>query len=850
MESVVESVKIPLEFADKSIIIVFIGIICWTGLKNIFTVKTFKFFALGNRNFSTGELVATIVATYLSGSGFSLRLSEIYNKGFHYMLITVSPYIALIILAFFIVPRMQDFLGNISMAEAISKTYGQITRYIISIVTIIGSVGAIAVQFKVFGKIFEYFTGNSSTFSLVFAASLVTLYSAVGGIKSVVYTDIIQFLTLSISIIIIGLIMFQFAGGSTSYFSKLLQYPKFNLSEIFTIENTSFWNMVNLMLFFFIRALLSPPTAHRILMASNLTKIRSAIFISAIALTIIVCLIAIIPTSLFIINPELDPKELIPEIVNKYSIFAGIAGILIIGVLAMSMSTADSHINTSAVTFANDVWPSKNPAHQLYAAKSFSFLLGLLALGLASLENNLLKIILFTKGFYVAMVIPVLLLTIFGFRTGKNVILISMGTGFSAIVLGKLFLSIEPSVIAAAVTTLMILVLHYSRGKEGGFIIRAKADSYLIFLRKERKNNFKELRSFLFDVMSGEYFQANLERYEIRFTVFGFFSILSTLAIIYGHRINLNSSLQTSIYIMMIAISVASLLSTMLPYRDDFLDSKITLVLWYVSIFLMLGVFNTFFVMITKHSLISFGIFTANIFIMAYLVGWKMTILMNIVGYWVAKFLYQIYAVMHEVADENISARFVYAYLLAMLASSVMMLFKPKEEALDITSDYLHKKEEDNRQLNQDNSELYEVNTELEGELEFYNDQQKKLELLLVDYKLNTKKMTKMQMIKKLQDIVAKIILDNNPDEEPKDLGEVLYPDDPTKGYRQYKENMKLHTDNPTKEYKEYKKNLNTIESIARSLFRNDFTVEEIASVVRLTIEEVELILKDLIEKK
>ncbi|WP_194966901.1 sodium:solute symporter family protein, partial [Rickettsia endosymbiont of Cardiosporidium cionae] len=464
-----ESIKIPLEFADKSIIIVFIGIICWTGLKNIFTVKTFKFFALGNRNFSTGALVATIVATYLSGSGFSLNLTNVYKDGWHYFITVLSTYSSLIILAFFIVPRMQDFLGNISMAEAVSKTYGQITRYIISIVTIIGSVGAIAVQFKVFSKIFEYFTGNSPIFSLVFAASLVTLYSAVGGIKAVVYTDIIQFLTLSISIIIIGLIMFQFAGGSTNYFSKLLQYPKFNLNEIFTIENTSFWNTINLMLFFFIRALLSPPTAHRILMASNLTKIRSAIFISAIVLVIGLCLIAIIPTSLFIINPELNYKELIPEIVNKYSIFSGIAGILIIGVLAMSMSTADSHINTSAVTFANDLWPSKNPVHQLYAAKSFSFFLGLLALGLASLENNLLKIILFTKGFYVAMVIPVLLLTIFGFRTDKSVILTSMGVGFAFIMLFRVYLpETEPSVIVAIITTSLILGFHYLICKEGG----------------------------------------------------------------------------------------------------------------------------------------------------------------------------------------------------------------------------------------------------------------------------------------------------------------------------------------------------------------------------------------------
>ncbi|WP_407690728.1 sodium:solute symporter family protein, partial [Rickettsia endosymbiont of Cardiosporidium cionae] len=471
---------IPLEFADKSIIIVFIGIICWTGLKNIFTVKTFKFFALGNRNFSTGALVATIVATYLGGSGFLIMLSNTYSIGLYETMRSLSIYIALIALSYFIIPRMQDFLGNISIAEALSKIYGKNIRYIISITIIINAIGLIAMQFTAFSKIIGYFTSLNPNFALIFASILVTLYSGIGGIKAVVYTDIIQFLTFSIAIIIVGLLLSKSINNPVVSLLELSKNKNFNLKEIFTNYDTDFKHMINLSFVFFLSNLLSPTMAHRILMGSNLAKVRKAMIISSITLTVILILVAIIPTSLFIINPKLNPKSLIPEIVNKYSIFSGIAGILIVGVIAMSMSTADSHINTASVTFANDLWPSKNPVHQLYAAKSFSFFLGLLGLGLAFLEDDLLKLMLFTKIFYLGMVIPVLLLTIFGFRTEKNVILISMGAGFSAIVLGKLFLSIEPSVIAAAVTTLMILVLHYSRGKEGGFIIRAKADSYLI----------------------------------------------------------------------------------------------------------------------------------------------------------------------------------------------------------------------------------------------------------------------------------------------------------------------------------------------------------------------------------
>ncbi|WP_194966594.1 sodium:solute symporter family protein, partial [Rickettsia endosymbiont of Cardiosporidium cionae] len=465
-----ESVKISLEFADKLIIIAFIGIICWTGLKNIFTVKTFKFFALGNRNFSTGALVATIVATYMSGSGFFIGLSNKYTSGLYDIVRTSSIYLALIILAFFIVPRMQDFLGNISIAEAMSRIYGVGIRYTISLAIIINAVGMIAVQFKAFGKIFEYFTTISPDMSIVFSALLVTIYSTIGGIKAVVYTDIIQFLTFSIAIIIIGLIILYAADVSEAKILKLTKHKQFNFKEMFDTQDVSFWQTVNLSCFFLVANLINPPTAHRILMASDLTKIRQAVILSVIVLLVALALTSIIPIALFMIDTNLDANNLVTVIVKKYSIFSGIAGILIVGVIAMSMSTADSWINTAAVTFANDLWPSKNPKYQLFVAKSFSFLIGLIALRIALIETSLLDIVKKFASFYTGIVVPVLLLTIFGFRTDKSVILTSMGVGFAFIMLFRVYLpETEPSVIVAIITTSLILGFHYLIFKEGGF---------------------------------------------------------------------------------------------------------------------------------------------------------------------------------------------------------------------------------------------------------------------------------------------------------------------------------------------------------------------------------------------
>ena len=90
---------------------------------------------------------------------------------------------------------MAEFLGKLSIAEAMGSLYGNNVRIINSISGFIGVAGIIAVQLKIAGMLFEYALGLKPVYGVISAGILITSYSSLGGIKSVTLTDIVQFAT-------------------------------------------------------------------------------------------------------------------------------------------------------------------------------------------------------------------------------------------------------------------------------------------------------------------------------------------------------------------------------------------------------------------------------------------------------------------------------------------------------------------------------------------------------------------------------------------------------------------------------------------------------------------------------
>jgi len=71
---------------DIGIFVGFLVINLIVGLRYGRSVKTIRDYALGGKNFSTATLVATIVATWSSGSLLFIDIENTYNHGLYYLM--------------------------------------------------------------------------------------------------------------------------------------------------------------------------------------------------------------------------------------------------------------------------------------------------------------------------------------------------------------------------------------------------------------------------------------------------------------------------------------------------------------------------------------------------------------------------------------------------------------------------------------------------------------------------------------------------------------------------------------------------------------------------------------------
>lgn len=215
------------------------------GLKSSKGITSITQYAIGDRNFSTGAIVATIVSTWIGGGFFSSVITETYTNGL-------------------------SFIGNK-------------VRLITAISGIIGVCGIIAIQFKVAGLVFEYLLNISKFQGIFLIGAVVILYSTMGGIKSVTFTDMIQFLTFGSIIPIMTYYFFNNLPDSyNSVVNALSNQPKYNLGNIFDTSKVSFWNNLSLSLFFIcLIPGFNSAVFQRISMAKNVDQAKRSFVISA-----------------------------------------------------------------------------------------------------------------------------------------------------------------------------------------------------------------------------------------------------------------------------------------------------------------------------------------------------------------------------------------------------------------------------------------------------------------------------------------------------------------------------------------------------------------------------------------
>ncbi len=233
--------------------------------------------------------------------------------------------------------------------------FGRSAEFLSAITIIPSYFGWIAAQLVAMGVVGEVIFGLSLTASIVIGATLVMIYTLVGGMWSISITDFLHNIILIIGLIILAVILFQKAGGVMPIINKqptdfFRMTPK-ELTFQSYAQYLAAWITVGL------GSIPQQDVFQRVMSAKNAnTAVRSSILAGCLYLTVALLplFIALISSQLY---PELlnqDAKLIIPNMVLKHTPI--LVQILFFGALVSALlSTTSGAILAPAVILGENL---------------------------------------------------------------------------------------------------------------------------------------------------------------------------------------------------------------------------------------------------------------------------------------------------------------------------------------------------------------------------------------------------------------------------------------------------------------------------------------------------------------
>ena len=445
---------------DHIIIYLYLIIVLFTGFFFSKKIKSFNDYSVGNKNISFPIILLSFFATQIGGGSTFGTITEIYTKGIIFAFASLGYVLASLFTGYFIAPNFHNkFKDALTVSDIIKHFYGGVSERLSAIVAFLFGVGVLSTQMVVLGVMFKTFLGLDYNASVLVSGLVVIIYSTFGGIWAVSITDVIQFTLLATAIPLLCSIMLGHAGG---LFNIMYIIPS-EKAEI--ISHSSFYELMCLFCFCAVPFhLLQPATVQRCLILKEGKKIKKMFYMYAIIKAILITLLSLMALSAIILYNNIDPRRIVEISINNF--FPPVLkGITICGLIAVIMSTADSHLNSSSVLMIQNIF--KIRSNKLIYVKIASLVLGIASVLIALLEMNIIKMIIFFELLYsVGIGIP-LVFAILKIKTSPEIFYTAFFSSFLLIVFFYLIQQeinfYTPILIIIIITCIMCIYLLYNK---------------------------------------------------------------------------------------------------------------------------------------------------------------------------------------------------------------------------------------------------------------------------------------------------------------------------------------------------------------------------------------------------
>ena len=358
-----------MSYVDLTIIAVYLLFILLVGLNTRKYVEDFSSFMVAKRNVGLSLGVVTMLGTELG------LITVMYNAqagvtgffaSFHIGLAAFVVTFLIGITGFVIVELRK--LNVKSIPEYYNLRFGKNVRIIGALLLCLGGIlnmglflkiGAIFIQ-SIFG-----FDDKSITIIMAFLLVLVLVYTMSGGMITVIITDYIQYLVLSLGLLLSVFFSVKYFGCS-NIFTLLenleIDNRMFSYDDIYNpIKNKGFSYISWQVVLGFVSAVIWPTAITRALSVKNVNLVKKQYIWSSISFLIrfiIPSFLGICAFIYFSINTDVlvhkTNLSLMPLYLSEV-LPVGVLGIVVAGMLAAFMSTHDSYLLCWSTIITNDI---------------------------------------------------------------------------------------------------------------------------------------------------------------------------------------------------------------------------------------------------------------------------------------------------------------------------------------------------------------------------------------------------------------------------------------------------------------------------------------------------------------
>ncbi len=348
--------------------------------------NTIEYFFAG-RSMPFWALSITFIASWW-GAGSAIETADsAYSQGMSAFWIYGMPVLAstiVMILGSAFIRRT----GFYTQGQIMSTRYSPAASKILALMILFFMTLNAATQMVGVGEIFSSYLGLDYNFAVILGTSIVIVYSVFGGFRGVVITDIIQFVLLLISAVIVLTTALYYSQG----FDNIANTALHKGHEHYFSFTEGFKTHMVYVITFGLSWVIQANVWQRVIATKNdkdATKMAAMSFFIYIPLYLIVVITGMAGIVLF---DSLPKGGIIAAIVTEY-MHPVLGAFVFLGLSAAVMSTMDSLINAGAMTVSMDLASNKiSDNKRLYISRISTFIISITAVFAAVQVRSILKL--------------------------------------------------------------------------------------------------------------------------------------------------------------------------------------------------------------------------------------------------------------------------------------------------------------------------------------------------------------------------------------------------------------------------------------------------------------------------